>query len=118
MKQILMISLLALGLSFSTSNASETVKGAKEDYKKFKKEMSIKLKEAEKKIEQLQAEGAEEVNEAKKETAKDLIVTKNKLKAELEDLKKDSKSTTAKWKADLAASINSLNDRIQKALKD
>ncbi len=118
MKQVLIISLLAFGLSFSTANASETVKGAKQDYQNFKKEMSVKLKDAEKKIEQLRSEGVSEVNEAKKETAKDLEITKNKLKSELEDLKKDGEKTTSKWKAELAASINSLNERIQKALKD
>lgn len=118
MKQILMIFLFTGGFAFSTSYASETVKGAKQDYQNFKKEMNVKLKDAEKKIERLRSEGVAEVNEAKKETAKDLELTKNKLTAELENLKKDSRTTTAKWKADLAASINALNERIQKALKD
>lgn len=115
--KIFLILLATLTLA-STSYASETIKGAKQDYQKFKKEMSLRLEKAEKKIEELRAKSQTHVDDTEKATLEELETTKNKIKVELENMKADSVKTSKKLKKELSASINSLNEKIQKALKD
>ena len=118
MKRYLALTILAIALVYSAAQASETIKGAKKDYQVFKKDMEGQLEVADKKLEELRAKGKDKVDEAHKATVLELESTQAKLKADLEKLKADGEKASKSFKSKLAASISSLNERIQKALKN
>lgn len=97
---------------------SETVKGAKKDLEKFKQEMSVELQAVEKKLEVLSEKANKKSDQVYKDTVQDLTEKRDKLRVELAGLEADSQG---KWKAaktKMASAMNSLNEKIQKALKD
>lgn len=118
MRRYLALTTLTIALVYSAAQASETIKGAKKDYQTFKKNMEGQLEVADKKLEELKAKGVDKVDEAHKTTVSDLEATKSKLKLDLEKLKADGEKATKEFKSKLAESISSLNERIQKALKN
>lgn len=114
----LLLAIISLSLITFAVNASETVKGVKKDYQSFKQEMNMQLEQAEQSLEVLKAKGEDHLNSAQKATLAELQATKEKLKSKLDSMVQESVKTSRKVKADLASSISSLNERIQKALKD
>lgn len=116
MKAVLVI--VALGWFVTMANASETVAGVKKDYQNFKQEMSTQLEQAEQNLEALRAKSKDKITTTQKATVEELQSTKEKLRIELENMKTESVKASKKVKSDLAASISSLNEKIQKALKD
>ena len=114
----LLFVLVSFGLALSVANASETVAGVKKDYQNFKQEMSTQLEQAEQNLEALRAKSKDKITTTQKATVEELQNTKEKLRIELENMKNEGVKVSKKVKSDLATSISSLNERIQKALKD
>lgn len=112
------IALISFGLALGAAHASETVKGAKKDLDAFKKEMTVKLEATEKKLAELKIKAKAKGDAAQEKTVAELEQTKEKLQAELSDLKDDTKSSWTKFKAGLADSVDRLNAKIQKSLKE
>lgn len=112
--------LIAVASIFSTHSyaESETVKGAKKDFESFKQEMGVKLEESQKKLDQLQEKAKEKGSHVKNETIEELRSNRDKLKVEYDNLKFEGQTRFQKMKASLSSSIDSLNGKIQKALKD
>src|SRR5690606_21454427 len=110
------IAILFVGLS--AFGKSETVEGAKKDYAKFKKEMSAKLDAAEKELDELRAKAKVKGSKVQESTIRELEQTRDRLRRDLNSLGEKSKSTWGELKKNMAESMNSLNTRIQKALKD
>lgn len=108
---------LVLAFSFSTF-ASETTKGMKKDYDAFKTEMSEQLTSVEKKIEELKVKAKQKGSATQEETIAGLEKTKEKLKTELAEAKESGKDNWSKFKASFAKSVDNLNTKIQKAVKD
>lgn len=115
-KHLLLVASLFFG-SFALAE-SETVKGAQKDFETFKQEMAVKLQEAQLKLDELQAKAKVKGSTVKEETVTELRIKRDKLKVEYDELKFESKSRFQRMKTSLSNSIDSLNDRIQKALKD
>lgn len=109
---------LIAALSFNVSAASETVKGAQKDYDSFKKEMSVKLDETEKQLVELKIKAKEKGTDVKNKTVTELEESRDKLKAQLNELEKNGKEGWASFKKNFADSLDRLNSKIQKALKD
>lgn len=105
----------AFGLS---AFASETVKGAKKDIEAFKKEMAVKLEETEKKLAELRNKAGKKGDQMQTNAVKELETTRDTLKAELNDAKSDAHTNWSKFKVKMAKSIDELNEKIQKKLKD
>ncbi|MFZ3229931.1 MAG: hypothetical protein WA160_06990 [Pseudobdellovibrio sp.] len=118
MNQLCKLVLSALFLLSLSSQASETAKGAKKDYESFKTEMSAKLESVEKEIAELKVKAKQKGNAAQEDTASELEKSKEKLKSELAEIKSSSKSQWSKFKSNFANSVDSLNSKIQKAVKD
>lgn len=110
----LTVILLAAAVAFS----SETMKGAKKDFETMKQELSLKLVEAETKLEELKTKAKINASAAKETTIKEAEQTRDQIRKNIEELKDDGKSGWKKMKAGLAASIENMNTKIQKALKD
>lgn len=102
----------------STFATSETVKGVKKDFEVFKQELGIKLEETQKELDELQKKMKEKGSHVRQETLAELKESRDKLKVEYDNLKFESKSQFQRLKTDLSHSIESLNNKIQKALKD
>jgi len=115
-KSLILLSFLAF--SFSASHASETVKGAKKDIESFKKEMAAKLEESEKRLKELRSKAAKKGDQVQDQTVQELEATQSRLKGELDTAKVEAKSNWAKFKSTMASSIEDLNAKIQKKLKD
>jgi len=113
-----LLSIISLCLIIPAVNASEAVKGAKKDYQSFKQEMNMQLEQAEQNLEVLKAKSEDKLSSVQKAAIAELQATKENLKSRLENMKSESIKASRKVKADLASSISSLNERIQKALKD
>ena len=118
MKKLFVLVVSALFIVAIGSYASETVKGAKKDYAEFKKEMSEQLDAVEKKIAELKEQASQKGGETKEKTVKELEETRDKLKVELAQMQDDGKQGWKKFKKNLATGIESLNAKVQKALKD
>ena len=98
--------------------ASETVKGAKKDLDTFKQEMSVELQSIEKNLKVMSEKAEKKGGSTYKEALKDLTEKRDALRSDLYDLEADTKGEWKEAKTKLSSSLNSLNERIQKALKD
>jgi hypothetical protein len=103
-------------LSFAYS--SETVSGAKKDIESFKEEMTLKLNSVEQELAELHNKTKKKGAEIQENTIKDLEATRDKLRKELNNIEDSSKDNWKKFKRDFAKSMDSLNSKLQKALKD
>ena len=114
------LAILALLTAFSLNSfaASETVKGAQKDYDTFKKEMSVKLEDTEKQLAELKSKAKEKGTDVKNKTVAELEESRDKLKNQLNELEKNGKEGWASFKKNFADSLDRLNLKIQKALKD
>jgi ABC-type phosphate transport system auxiliary subunit len=98
--------------------ASEAVKGAKKDVEAFKQEMAVKLDSVEKQLEELRIKTKKKSTEIQENTVKDLELTRNKLRKELNSLEDSTKTNWKQMKKDFSESIDSFHAKLQKALKD
>lgn len=98
--------------------ASETTKGMKKDYESFKVEMSRQLDTVEKKIADLKVKAKQKGSTAQEETAESLEKTRAKLKEQLAEAKETSQDGWSKFKSGFADSVDKLNTKLQKAVKD
>lgn len=108
---------ILLFVQFSVQ-ASETAKGVQKDYEKFKTEMSTKLESVEKQLVELREKVKMSGNAAQAEAINDLEITQNQLKTDLENMKETGKTNWKKVKNRFAESLDRLNAKIQKAVKD
>lgn len=114
MKTLLLSLLMLAGPAF----ASETVEGLKKDYASFKEDMNAKLAEMDRKIERLKAESAREGKSAKEQAVTDLQAAREKLRRELDKTREAGAEGWTKFKRGFARSVDNLNRKIQKALKE
>lgn len=98
--------------------ASETVEGAKKDLQEFKSEMGERIDAIQKQIDELRSKTKKKGKEAREQTVKGLEKTEKDLQTELDRMKADSGKKFAKVKIRFAEAVDSLNEKIQKALKD
>lgn len=117
MMKLITVALLSFLIQPSFAE-SETVKGAKKDLEKFKQGMSVELQAVEKKLEILSEKAEKKSDQVYKDTVKELTEKHDKLRAELATLETDSKGKWKEAKTKMASAMNSLNEKIQKALKD
>jgi prefoldin subunit 5 len=98
--------------------ASETVKGAKKDFAEFKETMGKKIDTMEKQIAELKEKAKQKGGEAHAKTVAELEASRDKLKSEFAELKEDSQEGWKGLKEKLSSTADSLNQKIQKALKE
>lgn len=98
--------------------ASEAVEGFKKDMTTFKQEMTVKLDNLEKEITMLKEKTQVKGRETKQKTVTELEATRDKVRAELNDIEKSSESNWIKIKNKIAKSIDKLNAKTQKLLKE
>ncbi len=110
--------ILCLSLLFFYAQGSETVKGAQKDFENFKSEMSAKLETAEKELKELRAKAKEQGAAKKEEVIADLEKTRDHLRTQLEKADESAKDNWKKFKESFAKSVDNLNFKIQKSLKD
>lgn len=110
MKQIALL-ITTLTLMIASAFASETVEGVKKDYQTFKQEMSTKLEAMDQKIDQLKAESKENM-------VKDIEIARDQLRKELNEAKETSSTKWNQFKKSFGQSIDKLNNKVQKALKE
>jgi hypothetical protein len=114
----LLIILSATFFVFALSAAdSETVKGMKKDADTFKKEMSVKMDQLDHQINELKAKSQTKGAEVKESTIKDLESARDSMKTKMNSMSETSKETWSSWKKSMAESMDSLNAKVQKALK-
>lgn len=118
MKKLLKFVVVGCALVSLNCFASETVEGAKKDYEIFKSDMSKKLDDVESELVLLREKAKQKGGEAQADSIVELEKTKTKLKAELESMKQTGSSSWKKMKASFAASVDKLNSKVQKKLKD
>jgi hypothetical protein len=111
-----------LALTFSLSGLmaqaeSETAKGAKKDYQQFKAEMNAKLDDLDRKIDELKTQSSNQAEDAKNNTVTELEADRAKLKNQLDEMESSGKSNWRKFKGKLASSFDTLNAKVQRALK-
>lgn len=100
------------------ATASETVVGAKKDYENFKSEMSAKLEKVEAELVVLKERAKAKSSEAQSASIAELEKTQTKLKSELSEVKQSGATGWKKFKASFAASVDKLNSKVQKTMKD
>ncbi|MFN7729514.1 MAG: hypothetical protein ACK5P7_10200 [Bdellovibrio sp.] len=110
-------SMFVLMFAFSAS-ALETVDGAKKDYETAKVEMAAKLGALDQKIEELKASTAAKSTAAKEKTLKEIQINRDKLRADYELMKDATDSKWKSFKKRFAQSIDRMNAKAQRALKD
>lgn len=98
--------------------ASETVEGAKKDFQAFKTEMETRMATVEKQMTELKSKAKEDGKVAKEKTVEHLETSKEDLHKELEQMKYESEKHFKELKKQFAKSLNTLNSKVQKALKD
>jgi hypothetical protein len=98
--------------------ASETVKGAQKDFAEFKGTMAKKIEVMEKQITELKEKAKQKGGEAHAKTVAELEASRDKLKKEMAELKEDSQDSWKGLKETLSSTADSLNQKIQKALKE
>jgi hypothetical protein len=96
---------------------SETIKGAKKDLETFKKDMVVKLDKLQTQIETIKKQAHDKGDEAKDKTADELAATRDDVKEKVAKLSDDAGDDWQKMKKSLADSVDSLNKKVQKALK-
>lgn len=106
---------LSAGVSFAKS---EAVEGAKKDYAAAKAEVSAQLDALDKKIDELKASTAAKSTAAKEKALKEAEETRAKARAQYESMKESSSGNWQSFKKKLARSIDKVNARAQKALKE
>jgi hypothetical protein len=116
-KLFIIISALFFAIAVHATE-SETVKGAKKDVESFKKEMNVKLQIAETKIAELKSKAADKSSKAKTTTIAELEASRDAIKAKMATLSENSKESWASMKKSMADSVNSLNAKVQNALKE
>ncbi len=112
---------LIVGLVFAVSSsalASEAIDGAKKDYEKFKTEMSAKLEKVEAELVFLRERAKVKSSQAQVASITELEKTQAKLKSELSEAKQSGAVGWKKFKASFAASVDRLNSKVQKTMKD
>lgn len=117
MKSFFILFLVNIAFVFNVS-ASETAKGMKKDFETFKSKMSEKLDATEKKLGEMKTKAQAKGDKAAEKTVETLEETRGKLEAELGEAKSDSKSAWQRFKKSFAESVDALNAKIQKAMKD
>ena len=115
MRLVFFISMVFL---IQTTFASETIKGAKKDLDQFKHEMSVELEKMEKNLKVMSEKAEKKSDTVYKDTLKEMTIKRDKLRVELNTLEADAKGKWKDAKTNISSSLNSLNERIQKALKD
>ena len=120
---LLVLSPLVNGVASGTAHAeSETVKGAQKYFQSFKNEMSAKLSQLDQEIDQLKTKAKENSTKTQEKAIHDLEETRTQLQKQLDTQMADAQETTTKsWKQfkdSFAKSVDHLNSKIQKALKD
>jgi hypothetical protein len=113
-----LVTVALLAFLIHPSFASETVNGAKKDLEKFKQEMSVEFQAIEKKLSVLSDKAEKKSDQVYRDSVKGLSEKRDKLQADLKILEADSKGKWKEAKSLMASSLNSLNERIQKALND
>ncbi|MGZ3726571.1 MAG: hypothetical protein ACXWQQ_12260 [Pseudobdellovibrio sp.] len=115
MKYIAILITIAFSLNLF---ASETSKGIKKDYEKFKQEATVKLEKLDQKIAELKEKAKASGSQTKDATIQDLEQAKAKLQADLDEAQASSSSKWRSFKKSFSKSISELNAKIQNALKD
>lgn len=92
-------------------HASETAEGIKKDYAAFKKEANAKLAELDQKIEKLKAE-------SKETAAEELQSARDQLQKRMEEAEKTGSTKWAQFKKSFAESVDKLNSKAQKVLRE
>ncbi|MBK8204540.1 MAG: hypothetical protein IPK68_20295 [Bdellovibrionales bacterium] len=113
--------LVALALMLSTLFAQaelETAKGAKQDIEALKKEMSAKLGEVEKEIEELRTRVKTKGDQALEKTIKELEEKRTTIRAEVDSLKQDARTNLKTLRKKLAEALDSIHEKAKKALQD
>lgn len=100
------------------TNASETVTGAKKDIATFKQEMTVKLQSIELEIEKIKEKTKDKSTDAQNAAIKNIEETRNKIKADLDEIEKVSETNWKKFKNRVAKSVDKLNARTQALLKN
>lgn len=118
MKKLFKFISVAILFSALSATASETVEGAKKDYESFKQEMSIKLDKVENELAELKTKAKQKGSDAQDDAIVELEKTQAKLKAELVEAKQATNKGWKNFKVKFAASVDTLNSKIQKKLKD
>jgi hypothetical protein len=115
---IKLLTIMSLALFIQPCFPSETVAGAKKDLDKFKQDMSVELKNIENNLKVISEKAQKKGDATYKEAVKELTARRDKLRSDLYDLQADAKGEWTNVKGKLASSINELNQKIQKVLKD
>jgi len=118
MKLLMFVFGIVFAVTVIHADDSETIKGAKKDIDKFKKEMTVKLESLEKQIQQLRAKAEAKGDEAKTKAADEYAATQKDVKAKVDQATDETGDGWQKMKKGLAESIDSLNKKVQKALKE
>ncbi len=116
MKSIIMSVILVFG--FVAAQASETVQGMKKDYATFKQDMQLKLNETESKIAELKLKAQAKSSAAQEKSIAEYEQSRDKLKAQLDEMGKAGESKWRRAKRRMAESINKLNKKVQKSLEE
>lgn len=117
----LFLSALAMTFSFSLAMpalALETVDGAKKDYQAAKAEVAAQLESLDKKIDELKASTRQKSTAAKEKALKEAQDLREKLGADYEKMKEATDSNWTRFKNKVADSLDRLNTKAQKALKE
>jgi hypothetical protein len=116
MKSIIISIVLVFGFLFV--QASETVQGMKKDYASFKQDMQVKLNETEAKIAELKVKAAAKSSAAQEKSITEYEQSRDKLKAQLDEMEKAGESKWKRAKRRMAESIDKLNKKVQKSLEE
>lgn len=100
------------------ATASETVEGAKKDDQAAKAEVAAQLDVLDKKIDELRASAAQKSTAAKERALQEAERAREKLRADYERMKADADGNWASFKKKVARSLDKLNTKAQKALKE
>jgi prefoldin subunit 5 len=106
------------GYSTVAFAASETVKGAKKDFTEFKETMGKKMETMEAQIAELKEKAKQKGGEVHAKTVTELEASRDRLKKEMAELKEGSQENWKGMKEKLSGTADSLNRKIQKALKE
>lgn len=109
----------SLLVSFSFANAeSETLKGAKADFDKVKKELNAKMSDLDQELGELKLKAKQNGKATQQKAIDEMEVAKTKLQKQIDDLKDDSKGEWKKLKNKIADSMDAFAAKVRKALKE
>ena len=118
MKKIISVCFFLSVLCVQPSIASEAVKGVKKDFAHLMTELTAQLVIVEGKIKELKEKGKQKGSAIHEKTVKELEGTQEKLRSEVAELKDEGEVNWQKFKDGFAKSVDALNSKVQKALKD